>query len=642
MTHRKSSHGVPKQPGCSKNLGNSLQRLTPSAWNARHFLVISFVLLALLQPARAQLWASLLTSSQAIDWSHAGVGPIPLRAAACARLTPAATVAAINSALASCPPGKTVYLSPGTYSISATIHIPSMVTLRGAGADQTILNATGQGDTVVSLGNGWASYQPLRIASGATAGSTRIMLEKAAGIVPGMYLAVAENNDPRFVTAAGSQALCTQCDGGWTPVGRLARGQIVEVTGVFGDVVTFAPGLYSAYTLSPVAVPFSMGAQYAGVEDLQVYANNTGYGANFYLQACAYCWVKGVESNYADGDHVSIEWGFRDEIRDSYFSNAYLHEPGTHDSDIRLALKTTATLVENNIVERTHQSVLLQYGAAGNVVAYNYTTGEFDSGAIRYMVGGVFLHGAHPQFNLVEGNVITKLDQDSTWGSSSHTTAFRNWIVGTNRICAPLKGRAPVNCSGPNGRYGYQAARAVQLSYVATRNNFVANLVGSAQMQSLTNSGRPLAQVPSIEYPARRSYEGAAYAWSFGYGMESDDGSGTGCSGGTPPCHLPATSSTDFFDGNYNQVTGAIAWSTGTPHPLPASFFLSAKPAWWGNLPFPAIGPDVRGGSGPGEHSFGNPAQNCYNRVMGGIDGGAASPLRFNREACYGTAVQPR
>ena len=83
-------------------------------------------------------------------------------------------------------------------------------------------------------------------------------------------------------------------------------------------------------------VPFNMSASYAGVENLQVYANNTGYGSNFGMSACAYCWVKGVESNYTDGDHVEVYWGYHDEIRDSYFSNAFLHTPGTHDSCIQV------------------------------------------------------------------------------------------------------------------------------------------------------------------------------------------------------------------------------------------------------------------------------------------------------------------
>jgi hypothetical protein len=410
---------------------------------------------------------------------------------------------------------------------------------------------------------------------------------------------------------------------------------------VAGTTIGISPGLYVAYTLTPHATPFNA-IQYAGVEDLQVYANNTHTGgnySNFSMSACAYCWVKGVESNYTDGDHVMVYFGYRDEIRDSYFSNAYLHSPGTYDSDVDLAEKTSASLVENNIIERNHESVMLEWGVAGNVVAYNYTMGEFDSGATNVVIGGIDFHGAHPQFNLLEGNVLTEIYQDSIWGTSSQTTAYRNWVIGTNHICTPTSGRGTVSCTGANGHYGFQAARAMDISYLATVNNYVANVVGSAQMQSLVSccgyNPATLTQTPSVEYPATRNYV-QAYGWSFGYGEASDDGSGTGCDGGTAPCHLAGTSATDFFHGNYNNVDGLITWASGVTHTLPASFYLSSKPSWWGSMAYPATGSDVTGGTGPGGYSYGNPAQACYFNVMGGSDGGAGSPLTFNAATCYG------
>ena len=369
------------------------------------------------------------------------------------------------------------------------------------------------------------------------------------------------------------------------------------------------------------------------MEDLQVYANHSGYDSNFGMSTCAYCWIKGVESNYADGDHVELYWGFHDEIRDSYFSNAFLHGPGKHDSDLQIGYKTTASLIENNIVERTHLAIMLEWGAAGNVVAYNYTLGEFDSGATNLDIGGIDFHGAHPQFNLLEGNVVTQIDQDSVSGTSSHTTAFRNWVVGTNRICRPMEGRGVVACEG--GHYGFQAARAIELTYLATANNYIANVVGSAPMQSLKGYNNPVKHTASIEYPSPRSYDAVAYEWSFGYGRTGDEGAGTGCAGGDAPCHRSGVAAATYLDGNFSATAGAIAWAAGTPRDLPPSFYLDRKPPWWGTLPFPATGPDVTGGFGPSGHSFGNPAESCYRKVMGGSDGGPGSPLAFSAQKCY-------
>ena len=603
-------------------------------------LIILTMLVTLTVSGCAQQWTPILSSKQAIDWTNVGVGVIPARATKCSSLTPAATVADINSALASCPSGETVYLTAGTYSITGTVTIPSNVTLRGAGADLTILTAKGTGGgSVISMGSGAVAFKPYRITDGAAAGSTGIEVRNVSGIRVGMYLVITELNDPIYVTSAGSGGNCNWCDGDWTGGGSLARGQIVAVTGMSGGAISITPGLYRAYTNMPIAVPFEMSASYSGVEDLQIYANNSGYSSNVSMSKCAYCWVKGVESNYADGDHVEAYWGFHDEIRDSYFSNAFLHSPGAHDSDIQIAFKTSASLVENNIIERTHESIMLEWGAAGNVIAYNYTMGEFDSGAPNLDIGGIDFHGAHPQFNLIEGNVVTQITADSVWGSSSHTTAFRNWAVGTNRICSPISGRSPVDCSGTNGHYGFQAARAIEMSYLGTLGNFVGNVVGSAEMQSLKGYNHSLAQRETIEYPAARSYDSAAYGWSFGYGGTGDDGTGTGCGGGVPPCHRPETSSKDFFHGNYNNVSGVIVWAPGVTHQLPASLYRIGKPKWWGAMPFPATGPDVTGGAGPGGHSYGNPAQACYLHEMGGSDGGAGGPLIFNASRCYGKTI---
>jgi hypothetical protein len=607
--------------------------------SSRVTISLPLVLLAFALCCQGQAWKPILDSSRAIDWSNAGVGGIPPRPKLCASLTPAASLAQINTALSSCPRGQTVFLAAGMYSIPGTIAIPSNVTLRGAGADRTILNSTGKGGYVVSMGSESVQFNPVKIVSGATAGSTSIMVDHSSHIAPGKYLAIAELNNPTFVSAMGSKANCDWCDG-WTKTGAMARGQIVEVTAVRGDNILISPALYSAYTYSPVAVPFEMAVSHAGVEDLQVYANNTGYDASFGMKRCAYCWVKGVETNYTDGDLVELLWGYRDEVRDCYFSNAFLHKPGLHDSGIHVTYKTSASLFENNIIERGRASFELDTGAAGNVFAYNYTMGEFIADAPEAVIGGFRFHGAHPQFNLFEGNIVTEIDEDPVWGTSSHTTAFRNWVVGTNRVCSPLSGRGRVDCSGNNGRFGYQAARAIQISYLGSLNSFVGNLVGSTQMQSLTGANRKLAQVPLIEYPSPRTYVDAAFAWSFGYGSFVDKGPGSGCDGAPGPCHLEGTSATNFFHGNYNNVDGSIRWAAGVSHVLPASFYLPGMPSWWGSLPFPAIGPDQTGGSGPGRHSYGNPAQFCYKTIMGGSDGGAGSPLNFNAARCYGTRTK--
>ena len=43
-----------------------------------------------------------------------------------------------------------------------------------------------------------------------------------------------------------------------------------------------------------------------------------------------------------------------------------------------------------------------------------------------------------------------------------------------------------------------------------------------------------------------------------------------------------------------------------------------------------------------GSNANGNPAASRYTKVMGGTDGGARSPLRFDPDVCYHTSRQKK
>jgi hypothetical protein len=82
--------------------------------------------------------------------------------------------------------------------------------------------------------------------------------------------------------------------------------------------------------------------------------------------------------------------------------------------------------------------------------------------------------------------------------------------------------------------------------------------------------------------------------------------------------------------GNFDYYSNKTVWSDNAPshapaYPaiyltrqvLPSSLYLSSQPDWWitpwGTPRWPAIGPDVTGGTDPTGHVFANPAEVCYN-----------------------------
>jgi hypothetical protein len=552
----------------------------------------------------------------------------------------------IQSALNSCGTNQYVLLSTGTFLFSAggvTVH--GGCVLRGAGANQTIISLTASSTAVTLGGGGSPNFSAATAISKANAGGTTLTVASASGLSVGQFLVIDQLNDNVTVSVAGTEGSCTWCDG-QTSNGSRAQGQIDKITGISGTTITLEMPLMVNYTLTPLAAPLSMTTN-AGVENLQIYAGGSGNASQFRINACSNCWVSGVEGNYAAADQMDIDWSYRGEVINSYFSNDFLHSAGCCDSDLDLRYKTTGFLIQNNILERLHTSIMLEWGASGNVIAYNLSTGDFDESSPNYVIQDIAFHGAHPQFNLFEGNVSATLGQDGIWGSAANNTAFRNWSMGTTEECDPLSGRGTVICTGSSGWLGSQGAKAFDLNAPTTNYFMIANVEGSSQ-QSTLGTGHPLAiAVCGATVPTgtpcgsgSRVYQGAYYNESFGYGTTGDTG--------TQGIDSIIPWNTSFIHGEYGTVANTITWVSGVTHTLPASLYLSSQPNWWtSTIPWPAIGPDVTGGTGPGGHVYSttaaNPAMNCYYNVMGGVYGGAGGPYSFNANTCYpiGTAPNP-
>ena len=270
------------------------------------------------------------------------------------------------------------------------------------------------------------------VSSGYSKGSTSIVVLSSSGINVGDMLIVTEKNEP-FVSVASAEN-GGQAGDQFGDNSSDLMGQIVMVTSKSGTTL----GVNPPWTGTTRAVyrpwctfcgsPYS---RYAGVENLKVYANNTGLRANIQADVAAYCWVKNVESDFADGDHVWIAYSLGIEVRDSFFHDGFSHGPGTTDDAVKVNWKCTACLIENNVLWRMHGSVMVNDGAAGNVIAYNFATNAYHQDG-HTLIPDQTSHGAHPMFNLYEGNIGSEFKLDSSHGTSSHSVALRNWFCGQN------------------------------------------------------------------------------------------------------------------------------------------------------------------------------------------------------------------
>ena len=616
-------------------------------------LVFALLLIATPLVAHAQLlWSGILDPSRAIDWSRTnpGVeGGIPNRTFICATLNPGTTSAQINNAIASCSGnaaalaagGGVVFLNAGTYTLAAGVDFSghSNVTLRGAGPDQTILIFTGAASCSglgadVCVWDGVGSNPGGNLPNTATCtagcipGSTVVTLSNTTRLFVGGMLVLDQAND-----GADNGGIwvndTTCCTEGGSP-GRSVNGvhynqhQHVRVTAINGNVVTITPGLYMPTwraSQNPGAWWPGSHIEKAGIEAMTLNHTNTGGPSicsggvpcsGIIFLAAHNSWVKNVKSLSPNRNHIWLHSGVSHiEIRDSYFYGT--RNAATVSYGIE-PFYTTDNLVINNIFQHMPNAIVA--GAmVGTVFAYNYAFDHFYSNPSGFMQAEYMAHDAMAAFNLYEGNDSNGIFTDAIHGTNALGTMFRNRLSGWE------PGKTGQTNAGINDAYN----RAY---------NWVGNIMGTVGYHTIYQANSDQA------------------IWIIGF------------KGGAAGSFDPIANSSLLRWGNYDTVNATVRWLTseipiasipfvnGNPlpanHNLPASFFLSSRPAFWvtpwGTPAWPPIGPDVTGGSsvvGPGGFAYKIPARLCYENSPKDVNG----ILTFNAGNCYsqqsGTAPAP-
>ena len=627
-------------------------------------LLFPLILLSLSICSRAQLWSGVLHPSRAIDWSHAGAGTIPNRATVCATLNPGATLAQINSAIASCPVGQVVYLNAGTYSaLSGQILLNKGVTLRGAGPDKTFLVWSGNGgcqgfgaDICVYNQDGlWrgATTNLANWTAGYAKGTTNITLSTVSNLKVGSLLVLDQLDDP---TGTSGYYVCSTAGScswqgaiyGSNRSGR-SQSQMVTVTACGTSTpgaactstsITISPGLYAPNwnsSKSPQAWwGTSLPVTGAGIEDMSL-DHRWGTTNGIIFANAAQCWMKNVRSLGVGSNHVNFFQAAHNTVRDSYF---YGGSGSSEGYGIDSSWSSADNLIENNISQHLGNFAVTE-GDAGSVFAYNYAVDNYfgtDSNAANndWQQNDATHHSAGDHYELFEGFEGVGQMLDIIHGTSNMVTAFRNRWSGLDS--ATLDG----------------IKRLATIPYMALYGNRFSNAIGNV----LGTAGyhNVYQNVP----PSISDCSGSSRAiFSLGY----SDGNGTStlaCAGAPGPGNDLELVDSVMRWGNYSVVTQSSDTPSNSgirfvaaevpsgnsyfPNPvpssttLPRSFYLSAKPAWWGAMPWPAVGPDVSGGdiANVAGHAYHNPAANCYLKVMGGKTDGSSGVLTFNATNCYG------
>jgi hypothetical protein len=537
----------------------------PSPWHhGLHTFRFPFVLAVLAINAGA-MHAEIISSDRRITWAAGVPGGIPyfptgIRAKDAPYNAVGNGIAddtnAIQKAINACPVGHAVFLPAGNYRITTTLVIRNSIVLRGAGIGQTtITHATGAGFTMIYMNNGGQSGTATSVTAGATKGSTKITVSNGSLFSVGNYVYLRQLN-PSYVSITGDNGTPTWVSG---DDDTKAMSQLNRIVAKNGNNLTLERPYYLDMPDSPeIGIVDLM--EGGGIEDLSMQRTDgasSDDGWNINICTVAHGWIKNVSSLNTARTHFRLTICFQCEIREciaNSLNNAFEHD-GDHAYGYFQFDWNSDNLIEDNIAVGCRHSLTYEGGGSGSVVAYNFTANTYEDDVPPQWLGGDSdTHAPHPFMNLFEGNYTTKLAHDDTFGSASHNTSFRCYFLNDSAALTEP----------------HMARWAVDIQNHSWYNNVIGCVIGQPG-----DTG--------VQYADQDTDNFTLASYRLGFWGPS-----------TYAPFDPNVKATTFIHGTYDFIGNMVTWDpSNLDHRLPNSLYLSSKPSWWGNLRWPAFGPDL-------------------------------------------------
>ncbi len=463
--------------------------------------------------------------------------------------------AAINYASAN--PNTILYLPEGVYRLKAGLLAKSpsglaniTFVIRGDGMGKTQIVGDGVSGTLVQFVAYWTGARNIPVTSGAKAGSTKIVLGDWSLTRDFLFshtpVLVAQVNDtnaypkiPNYMHNAIAEQIAPA---GWNAAEKsisLSRPLRVNYS---GGVKVFLNR----------AIPYR-----CGIEKLTIRSINHVGGTQHHVAISGgyQCWIKEVESVAASKWNVRLVGCAQTDVTECYIHDSK-YGGGDQGYGVGLFSQCTDNYIYNNIARKLRHSYITEYGGVGNVFAYNYSADpKNESGdETDFLMIDACHHGGYPHFNLWEGNIVAKMGPDNVLGGARFNTFFRNHATG---------GGMPVT------KYGMWS---VNVERNCLSNNFVANILDTKVVNG-----------PDGYYYTNQVFTPLV---KMGY-----DGSGDG----RHDAVQHEVRLTTFWHENWDRFyRGGPAFSDprSVSPQLPASLYLASKPAFFGDLAWPPIGPD--------------------------------------------------
>jgi len=333
-------------------------------------------------------------------------------------------VSLLQAAINSAPAGTYVFVPSGKWLIDSQLAIPQgkdSITLRGAGAGTTVFDCRTNTCIFVGTGSDYTWSWPTTgnivtsYAADAVSGGTTLTVADSSAFAVNQLVKFAVTNDASVpvISVAGFDR---------------TRGQMTRVVAKTGNSLTVFPPIYGFERFGSLGAKVNVAqlqVNSVGIEDLTLDGSNGAVTFGIWFEQTYGSWIKNVTVTHSSNYEVFLNDSLNCEIRHSRLDT--LNHSGTNGAGL-LMNNASGCLIEDNIIREAFPDIEINFGSAGNVIAYNFINNSDGS------IGIDSNHGPHNSFNLFEGNVAHNLMSDGYFGGNSEDTIFRNLLHGNGVV----------------------------------------------------------------------------------------------------------------------------------------------------------------------------------------------------------------
>jgi len=312
-----------------------------------------------------------------------------------------------------------IYFPPGDFFFTQTINLRNNLVLRGASTEETTLtfDLGGSGDLILAQGSITSAVSHLT--TDPVKDDHYILVDDASLFSANDHVQLIEEDDSLITS---SWALHT-------------TGQIVVIDEISTDTVFLKSPLRRAFQTSKECRIVKLNPVHTiGIENLKIDRRDATatQTSNIALYLVVNSWISCIESYNSNFGHIEIRRCSNVDVEGSYMQDAFAYGSGGQGYGVVLQSTSGECLITDNRFKHLRHSMLLQSGANGNVLSYNYSEDPHWTEVFPLPAnssGDLVLHGNYSYMNLFEGNDVAHIVIDDSHGPNGpFNTVFRNRV----------------------------------------------------------------------------------------------------------------------------------------------------------------------------------------------------------------------